>query len=169
VSLPDGAIGVFNHAGPGLIRTFDPENGTGQRRGACGQRMTPTVISTLARAVLKIGYEMAWVNHGEEVLDPALDHVRDAILGRWQSGFLALDRVGPGAPERGHHVITTSTDEADGLRLWVQVSLIGSTLVTASRPGPIPDHYYDTAYVLPFALSGPGSEVIGGGLWGPPG
>jgi hypothetical protein len=116
VSLPDRAIGVFNHAGPGLIRTFDPENRTGQLRGAGGQRMTPTVISTLARAVLKIGYEMAWVNHGEEVLDPALDHVRDAILGRWQSGFLALDRVGPGAPERGHHVITTSTDEADGHR-----------------------------------------------------
>jgi hypothetical protein len=54
-----------------------------------GKPLNPPYASQLSRALLKCAFEYAWLDHGEQLLEPRFDHVRDAILGAPRDGFFA--------------------------------------------------------------------------------
>lgn len=83
--------------------------------------------------------ELAWLDHGEELLEARFDHVRDAVLGKPYSGFLAL-----GAKLDPQDVSVSLTYDlvldGDDWRMWVVAECFGIVLATDSRMAepPIP-------------------------------
>jgi hypothetical protein len=59
-----------------------------------GRRMGPRYASELSRALLKGAFECAWLDHGEAMLRPEFDHVREAVLGSPHDGYLMLPNQG---------------------------------------------------------------------------
>jgi hypothetical protein len=57
-----------------------------------GKRMTERYASDLSRALLKSCLECAWLDHGEMMLEPDFDHVREAVLGTPRDGYIAILR-----------------------------------------------------------------------------
>jgi hypothetical protein len=57
-----------------------------------GPRMTPRYRSMLSRALLKAALGSSWLEHGEALLAPEWDSVRNAILGEPRDGYIAMAR-----------------------------------------------------------------------------
>lgn len=119
--------GALQHTGPASLRfsgdggkeilreTFRTGNTVGLRfdvRG--GRRMTPRHGSELSRALLKMGLELSWLDHGPMMLEARFDHIRAAILGEPRAGFFLMGRKG----EPDHSVGSVTYD-------LVQTVLIG--------------------------------------------
>jgi hypothetical protein len=59
-------------------------------RGTGGKRFTPRYAADLSRALLKMGLECAWLDHGEVVFEDRFDALRSLILGERFTGLFAL-------------------------------------------------------------------------------
>lgn len=59
-----------------------------------GRRLTASYGAELSSALLKIAFELSWLDHGERMLGAEFDHVRDAVFGRPRHGYLAVARRG---------------------------------------------------------------------------
>lgn len=82
-------------SGRPLVRDVSPGVGLQLKiEGQGGRRLTPRYFSELSRSILKIGFELAYLDYGDELFEPRFDRVRGAILGvrdttarsRWRSG-----------------------------------------------------------------------------------
>lgn len=97
-----------------------------------GHKMTPRYCSTVARAVLKTAFECAWIDHGEAILEPEFDHVREAVRGWPRDGFLLVGREGD--PDHNGTELTYGFAGAEGERgMWVVARYLGLSLATDSR------------------------------------
>jgi hypothetical protein len=104
-----------------------------------GKRITPSYCSLLSRALLKAGLECAWIDLGEQVLEPQYDHVRDAILDAPRQGYLSLVRAGDPdhvGIEIAHWPLTREDDGRDFLLVMTQI--YGITLATDSLRPELP-------------------------------
>lgn len=146
------ATGVVENTGPASLRfmpsgkremlreTFRDGDTVGLRFDVQGgRRLTPRYASELSRSLLKMAYELAWLDHGVAVLEPRFDHVRDLLGGQPYDGFMAMGTKGD--PE--HASVTVSYDLVqcdDGWRMPVVAQIYGVTLATDSRlPAPPTD------------------------------
>lgn len=96
--------------------------------GQCGRRLTPRFFSELSRSILKIGFELAFLDHDDTLLELRFDRVRDAILGVGDhSGAVALALSGDAIDVRlqGYYML----DEISGLG-GVAVNILGVQLMT---------------------------------------
>jgi hypothetical protein len=98
-----------------------------------GRLMTAGHTSTISRSLLKAGFELAWLDHGETLLDPTFDHVRDAVLGTPRDGFVAMVRKAD--PNFTDSVLTYGfLQRDDGEKsIWVWLNYAGVCLATDSR------------------------------------
>jgi hypothetical protein len=98
-----------------------------------GRRMTPRYAEEVARAALKVGFECAWTEQGEALLEPAYDYVREIILGATWGGYLFF-RGGPFDPrDREIDVWYSVAGDAEGNRYFVtRLKVYGLTIVTDS-------------------------------------
>lgn len=139
------STGVVEHVGPAELRftangnkdlfreTFRDGDTVGFKfEFGGGRKLTPRYGSELSRALLKIALELAWIDHGEMMLEARFDHVRDAILDNPYDGFIVMGKVGD--PDDVSVSLTynfASTDDIWGM--WVIAKLFGVTLATDSR------------------------------------
>lgn len=96
--------------------------------GQGGRRFTPRFFSELSRSILKIGFELAFLDHDDTLLEPRFDLVRGAILGVGNhSGEVALALSGDANNVRlqGSYML----DEVSGLG-GVAVNILGVQLMT---------------------------------------
>lgn len=96
--------------------------------GQGGRRFTPRFFSELSRSILKIGFELAFLDHDDTLLEPRFDRVRSAILGVGNhSGEVALALSGDANDVRlqGSYML----DEVSGLG-GVAVNILGVQLMT---------------------------------------
>ena len=102
-----------------------------------GRRLTPRYAAKLSRALLKLAYECAWLDHGVSILDEGFDHVRDAILGAPFDGFFAVANE---ADLKQGDVTLSYLIDSDG-SIVVAVSIYGIEVGTRSRcvPGTEPE------------------------------
>jgi hypothetical protein len=54
--------------------------------------MTPRYRSRLSRALLKAALGCSWLKHGEALLAPEWDSVREAVLGEPRDGYIVIAR-----------------------------------------------------------------------------
>jgi HNH endonuclease len=60
-----------------------------------GQRLSQRRCRLVARSIVKAALECAWLDHGEEVLQPSYDHAREFVLGKGRrQGYLLLPKKG---------------------------------------------------------------------------
>ncbi len=96
--------------------------------GRGGGRLTPRFFSELSRSILKIGFELAFLDHNDALLEPRFDRVRHAILGVGDhSGEVALALSGDPNDVRlqGCYML----NEVSGLG-GVAVNILGVQLMT---------------------------------------
>lgn len=116
-----------------------------------GRRHTERYASDLSRALLKSALECGWLDHGKRILDPSLDHVRQAVLGARRDGYIVI--AAKADPDDVSVTLTYDfTIDDDGNRgVVVGASYFGVVLATDSRAAqprfPLPD---DVATVLAF-------------------
>jgi hypothetical protein len=126
-----------------------------------GRRLTPTYASELSRSLLKMAIECAWLDHGEKILEPEWDHVREAILGERRAGYFTCLRTGD--PNDNHVQLQywPVIREDGSLIVAVVVRLYGLVMATDSRnPKPIMPLDPDEAIVIKFGSDlGARSEV----------
>jgi hypothetical protein len=156
-----------HHAGRGVIvgpepkswkevgrSRSDPRFVIGDVELSGGRRMTPRYAEQLARAVLKVGFESAWPEQGDALLDPAYNRVREIILdARWK-GYLYF-RGGP-FHQRDAEVdawYTAIGDEAGRRYFATRLKIYGLFLATdswrtAPPPGLVVDET-DFTYTFP--------------------
>lgn len=149
----DGSGVVLDDRSPkGMIRNYR-ESADGrvqfQISGKGGYRMTARNAARLARALLKIGLELAWIDHGEIILGDDYDHIRAAVLGEPFDGFIILDAHAP----REQSVIEYFPvgDPVDAL--VVNANLHGIEMATASRVPPSLDMPEGEGIVFDFCAS----------------
>ncbi|MDP9409418.1 MAG: HNH endonuclease [Actinomycetota bacterium] len=96
--------------------------------GHGGRRLNPRFLSELSRSVLKIGFELSFLDHDDMLLNSSFDRVRDAILGVGDhSGALALALSGD--PDDVRLQSSYMLDEISGLGA-VAVNILGVQLMT---------------------------------------
>ncbi len=118
---------------------------------AGGRRMTPTYASELSRSLLKMAIECAWLDHGEKILGPEWDHVRDAILGSKRQGYFAALRNGDPEDNQLQLQYVPQVREDGSLILAVVVRLFGLVMGTDSRnPEPLVEFDPEAAIVISF-------------------
>jgi hypothetical protein len=114
-----------------------------------GRRMTARYRSELSRSLLKAAFGCSWHTHGEALLEPEWDSVRETVLGEPRDGYIVIAREGD-----QEHVIpemwTMPTDLADGRKgMTVVAKLYGIGIFTdsfnATPPAPLPDEHYVVA------------------------
>jgi hypothetical protein len=137
-----------------MIHEIDEGDGVFRLRlppTATTYRMTQARASRLARAVLKVGYETMWIDRGEAVLDPTMNHVRDAILGQPYAGYFACTKRWPllGIPDEVTVTVDTYESSA-GMHLLAEINYHGMVLLADSRRRTPPDGLDDVANVIPF-------------------
>jgi HNH endonuclease len=119
-----------------------------------GDRTTPRYASKLSRALLKAALECAWLEHGEMILEPRFDHVREAVLGQPRDGFLAIGKkinsdslqMTLGFALRPHE------DDTWGMLVWADY--YGVSILTDSRlPRPLITPPADQVNLIAFAAS----------------
>ncbi len=116
-----------------------------------GKRMTPRYASTLSRALLKAAIECAWIDHGEKVLGPEWDHVRDAVLGLERQGYFAVLRSGDPGDHQLQLQYVPHVREDGSLIVAVVVRFYGIVMGTDSRnPRPAEPFDPDTTLVVEF-------------------
>lgn len=125
-----------------------------QMKGSGGRRLTPRYASELSRALLKAGLECAWLEEGENVLDPRLDHVRAAVLGEPRDGYVMFATKSDNPDSRSVELVQHAVQVADVWRMVVVVSIFGVTMATDSRlPRPPIEPPQDIAQILTFTSS----------------
>ena len=154
--------GVVESTGPAALR-FLPNGGKAMLRETFrdgdtvglrfdlkgGRRVTPRYASELSRWLLKTALELAWLDHGEMMLEARFDHIRDAVLGRPYDGFFAMGNKGD--PEQGSVSLTYDlVPDSDEWRMWVVAEVFGVTLATDSRLHEPPVPLEGRASVLQF-------------------
>jgi hypothetical protein len=139
----------------GSLRTTEMGGGVvkGEMQLTGGRRMTPRYSSELSRSLLKAAFECAWLDHGDEVLKPEFDHVRDAVLGVPRDGYLAVIRKG--YPEVASlEIMYTFVPTETGRILAVAANLYGVLVGTDSRNAepllPVDD---DRAMIVRFTVN----------------
>lgn len=152
MSSPSEANICIDVTNPGDTTTFRE---TGRAAGRVsvtmqmvgGHKMTPRYCSKVASAVLKTTFECAWIDHGEAILEPEFDHVREAVRGLPRDGFLLVGRDGD--PDHNGTELTYGFTGAEGERgMWVIARYLGLSLATDSRLGePV-----DVAALEPHAM-----------------
>lgn len=152
-----GAVVVEVH-NPNDNRTFVEKGREGGRvqigmELQSGSRMTPRYCAKLARAVLKVGLESAWIDHGERMVEHSFDHVRDAVLGRPRDGFLLVGRRCEGEDPEVSVVYGFARDDDGDERLWVGLKYLGMVLATDSRLAEPPGASEEEALVFTFRRS----------------
>jgi hypothetical protein len=102
-------------------------------KGRGGKPMTKGHASELSRALLKMGLEFAWLDHGEETLKPKFDHIRAAVLGESRSGYFATaNKVD--SSRTGLRASYFLVDLEDGeCRMALGVEYAGVVMLTDSR------------------------------------
>jgi hypothetical protein len=116
-------------SGRPLVRDVSPGAGLQLKiEGQGGRRLTPRYFSELSRSILKIGFELAYLDCGDELFEPRFDRVRGAILGvREHHGEVALALRGDPDDVRlqGSYMV----DESSGLG-GAAVNILGVILMT---------------------------------------
>lgn len=103
--------------------------------GRGGRRLTEKYFAELSRAVLKIAFEYAFLDHGDELFAARFDHVRDVVLGRRDHhGEIALALNGDGDDVRMQCSYTL--DDATGIGGAV-VNVLGVVLLTHAADQPV--------------------------------
>ena len=103
--------------------------------GQGGRRLIPKYFAELSRAVLKIGFEFAYLDHGDELFDDRFGDVRTAVLGqRVRHGELAMALHGDGEDVRMQCSYTL--DDQTGIG-GVAVNVLGVVLLTHAADLPI--------------------------------
>lgn len=108
--------------------------------GGGGRRLTEKYLAELSRAVLKIGFECAFLDHGDELFAERFDYVRNVVLGRRDHhGEVALGLNGGGDDVRMQ--CSYMLDDATGIG-GVAVNVLGVMVLAhaadqsiASMPG----------------------------------
>jgi hypothetical protein len=114
-----------------------------------GPRMTPRYRSKLSRALLKAAFGCYWLEHGEALLAPEWDSVREAVLGEPRDGYIAVARDG----DQEHVEIEMRTNLAEHpegqIGITVVAKLYGIGIATdsinAMPPLPLPDEHFVVA------------------------
>ena len=102
-------------------------------KGSGGKPMTARHASDLSRALLKVGLEFAWLDHGEQTLEPRFDHVRAAVLGESRNGFFATaNRVNPNRTGMQATYFLVDLDAGE-CRMALVVEFAGVVMLTDSR------------------------------------
>jgi len=154
--------GTVEHTGPASLRftgdggrriireTFRSRDTVGLEFSVGGgRRMTPRYGSELSRALLKIGLELAWLDHGPMMLEGRFDHIRAAILGSPRRGFFLMALRGDPAHTAVSITYDLVRDGADW-RMWIVGKLFGVALATDSRLAVPPVDVSELAMVLSF-------------------
>lgn len=155
--------GSIEHIGPSALR-FWPSGSRDMLREvtrtgdavhlkfdlAGGRKLTSRYGSSLSRALLKIGLEVAWLDHGMRMLGRPYDHVRDAILDRPRDGFVVIAKKGNPDSER---LSLTYDFAADGAEMWIVADLFGVTLATASKLAKAPVELLARTSAIEFTTS----------------
>jgi hypothetical protein len=98
-----------------------------------GKPVKAAYASQLSRAILKIGYEVAWLKYGEMMLEPRFDHVREVILGAPRDGFFYMaHKMDPTESNFAVVYDFVQLDNGDW-RMWVILRYAGIELGTDSR------------------------------------
>ena len=112
-----------------------------------GHRMTPRRAQLVARSLLKSALGCAWLDHGEEVLEPAYDHIRAFVLGEARPGYLMLFKKGDPQDASLRLTYWQAPRKSGDIDLIVGVSYYGIFMGTDSRNAnpvvPIPDDVAD--------------------------
>lgn len=108
-----------------------------------GKPLTAPYASDLSRALLKVGLECAWIDHGEMMLEPRFDHIRHAVLGEPRAGHFTFGNRGDPNFTSGTLVYHLLPYEDDTWRMVVAACFYGVMIVTDFRlpepPGDIPE------------------------------
>ena len=116
-----------------------------------GRPLTPRYASELSRALLKVCFECAWIDHGEAMLGPEFDHVRDAVLGAPRDGYLILLRRGQPNDTGLELTYRPVPAPSGGQMLVVAARFYGFRLATDSmNPAPAIPLPEDEAVVVTF-------------------
>jgi hypothetical protein len=102
-----------------------------------GRRLTQRYAAELSRALIKSALECAWLDHGEETLDPSFDGIRSAVLDESRDGFIVM--LKQGEPETNSVEISYDlTTEPTHKRLSVVANYFGLSIATDSHlPSPL--------------------------------
>lgn len=104
-------------------------------RGQGGRRLTAKYLAELSRAVLKIAFECAYLDHGDELFASRFDHVRGVVLGqRDHHGEIALALNGDGKDVRME--CSYVLDDATGIGGAV-VNVLGVVVLAHAADQPI--------------------------------
>lgn len=123
-------------------------------KGSGGRRMTPRYASQLSRAMLKSALECSWIDHGNMMLEPRFDHVREAVLGEPRGGFFAM--LGNADPQSTRVSLTyhLAPHDGDRSRMLVWADYYGVIIATDSRLSrPVQDLAAGRVYVITFTPS----------------
>jgi hypothetical protein len=103
--------------------------------GQGGRRLTEKYFAELSRAVLKIAFECAYLDHGDELFASRFDYVRGVVLGqRDHHGEIALALNGDGEDVRMQ--CSYMLDDATGIGGAV-VNVLGVVVVAHAADQPI--------------------------------
>jgi len=117
-----------------------------------GRLLTARYASELSSAMLKVGLELAWLDHGERMLGDEFDHVRDAVFGKARFGYFVIAKRGDGA-ELGTTVSYFLPPDDPG-RIAVVGSLLRVGVATESQRGsPVTPFDPDDALCIEFGPS----------------
>jgi len=118
-----------------------------QWKGSGGRLLTPNYASELSRALLKSALEAAWLDHGEMMLEPRFDHIREAILGEPRDGFIVLGKKLDPDYVQGALTYQLQSLESGASGMLVGLVLFGVCIATHScLPAPLgvlSDHMFD--------------------------
>jgi hypothetical protein len=102
-----------------------------------GRRLTPRYSQTMARALLKVALECAWLDFGDDVLAPGFDHLRQIVLTGGHPGYLMLLRQGRPEGRRVAIQYKTLRLQRDRVDVAVVADLLGTLMATDSaNPAP---------------------------------
>lgn len=162
--------GTFEHLGPASL-AFQPHGNqemvTETHRDEYGihlhadmqggRRLTTGYAAQLSRALLKVALELAWLDHGERMLEPSYDHLRGAVLGEPFDGFVALGKEGD-PDQAGVTLHYAFQDVPAGPGLWVVGDFFGVTMLTHSRLDAPVDAVPSQSDVIRFGPNAPTVE-----------
>jgi hypothetical protein len=133
------------------IATFGP-HGKGRVDLSGGRRLEPRYISELSRALLKIGFEQAFLDHGASTRTPGFRGLRERVLGiRDHHGIFATAKE-VNVDDCAVH-LTYGIDDARGTLPYVVARVFGITLVTVDPFEPPSEEWanHDPGWsLLPF-------------------
>ena len=101
--------------------------------GSGGKRLTARYVSQMSRALLKSALECAWLEHGEMMLEPRFDHIRDAVLGKARDGYLVMATRSSNPNSKTVTLRHALLRDGDRWRMPVVASIYGVDLATDSR------------------------------------